>query len=69
MEPPSSISTNRENIAGPHADDPLSCSLTPDSYLIVTRSADEPSEGGYVVCAYNARTGLSFIGTTGSIVS
>ena len=59
MEPPSSISTNRENIAGPHADDPLSCSLT----------ADEPSEGGYVVCAYNARTGLSFIGTTGSIVS
>ena len=70
MEPPSPIGSNREIVAGPHSDDPLSRSLSQDAYLIVTRTPDEDRpEGGYVVCVYNARTGLYYLGTTGTMVS
>ena len=67
MEPPSPIGTNRENVAGPHSDDPLSRSFSPDAYLILTRtSGDEDQEGGYVVCVSSAATGTVWIGTTGT---
>ena len=69
MEPPSSINTNRDAVAGPLSDDPLSCRLTEDSYLIVSRPEDEDLSGGYVVCAYSAGTGLSYLGTTGEYLS
>ena len=69
MEPPSSINTNRDAVAGPLSDDPLSCKLTEDSYLIVSRPEDDDLAGGLLVCAYSARTGLVYLGTTGTELS
>ena len=67
MEPPSPIGNNRETMAGPHSDDPLSRSFSPDAYLILTRTSDdEAPEGGYVVCVTSARSGLAYLGTTGT---
>lgn len=51
------------------ADDPLSDNFTGNTYLIVTSSLDENGVEGYVVCGYSPLTGLSYIGTGGTVES
>ena len=46
------------------SDDPLSRNI----YMIMGNVSDE-SQNIYSVCAWSARTGLSYIGTSGSILS
>ena len=47
------------------SDDPLSNSV----YMVMGSASDESQEGGFVVCAWSARTGLSYIGTPDSMIS
>ena len=63
MEPPSPILTDQK-VADQKSDDPLSQTI----YMIMGNSSDEQSES-YAVCAWSARTGLSYIGTPGNMVS
>lgn len=69
MEPPSSIANSDKGSAGccQQTDDPLS--RLADSYLIITNLADDYSGNECLVCAWSARTGLSYLGRTGSIES
>ncbi|MDD6253174.1 MAG: hypothetical protein ACI3ZO_10345 [Candidatus Cryptobacteroides sp.] len=69
MEPPSSVNNDQTMPAGKPADDPLSDCINSDTYLIVTRCPEEDQDGEYVVCGYSPRTGLSYIGRSGSIES
>ena len=70
MEPPRSIKADPGNLTGQISDDPLSRTLSHDSFLIVTRPVDEDGlDETFVVCAYSAQTGLSYLGRTSSIVS
>ena len=47
------------------SDDPLSSNV----YMVMGSASDESQEGGYFVCAWSARTGLSYIGTPSSTIS
>lgn len=69
MEPPSSVNKDSGMSAVTPADDPLSDNFTGNTYLIVTSSLDENGVEGYVVCGYSPLTGLSYIGTGGSVES
>ena len=64
MEPPSPILKDQKISADQASDDPLSQNI----YMIVGESSGEGQEG-FSVCAWSARTGLSYIGTPDSIVS
>ena len=62
VEPPSHISQDFSSAAESLSEDPLS------GYIFMV--VDTPSEEeGYLVCAYSARTGLSYIGRAGGPVS
>ena len=63
MEPPSPI-LDLKISADQTSDDPLSRNV----YMIMGDASGEDREGVYV-CAWSARTGLSYIGTSGEIVS
>lgn len=65
VEPPSHMMTCHAGTADTLSDDPLSESIL----IILSEAACGSSAGKYSVCAYNARTGLSYIGTSGSIDS
>lgn len=66
MELPSSINTDQGKTAGPLSDDPLSCSISKDSLIVVTHLLNEYSEDEYFVCVYSAHTGLTYIGKAAS---
>ena len=55
--------------AGKPADDPLSNFICSDTYLIVTCHPDNCQDGGYVVCGYSPRTGVTYMGRGGDINS
>ena len=64
MEPPSPILTEQKTTADQTSDDPLSRNI----YMIMGDASGEDREGVYV-CAWSARTGLSYIGSMGRTVS
>ena len=64
MEPPSPI-TKDQNISTDHvSDDPLSRNI----YMIMGETSDTGQEG-FFVCAWSARTGLSYVGKPSIMVS
>lgn len=65
MEPPSSISSDKRMKPEGGSDDYRLHPYLSDSLLIITRPSEENAEGLYVVCAYSAKSGLSYIGTMG----
>ena len=65
VEPPSPILKDHKLSADQMSDDPLSNSV----YMVMGSASDESQEGGFVVCAWSARTGLSYIGTPDSMIS
>ena len=65
MEPPSPIAIEQKVSADQMSDDPLSNNV----YMVMGSTSDEGQEGGYFVCAWSARTGLSYIGTPSSTIS
>ena len=69
MEPPSSVNSDKTMSAGKPADDPLSEFNCSDTYLIVTCHPDNCQDGGYVVCGYSPRTGVTYMGRGGDIDS
>ena len=64
MEPPSPIVKDQNIKADQKSDDPLSNNL----YMIMGGTSDESQEV-FSVCAWSARTGLSYIGTPSSTLS
>ena len=64
MEPPSPIGKNQNFMADQTSDDPLSDNI----YMIMGDTSGESQEG-FAVCAWSARTGLSYIGTPNSTIS
>ena len=64
MEPPSPIVNNQQIAADQTSDDPLSNSV----FMVIGSTSDESQEI-FSVCAWSARTGLSYIGTPGSTLS
>ena len=64
VEPPSPILDNLKISADQTSDDPLSQNI----YMIVGETSGEGQEG-FSVCAWSARTGLSYIGTPNTLVS
>ena len=64
MEPPSPISIERQIPADQMSDDPLSNSI----FMVMGDSSDENRER-FFVCAWSARTGLSYIGSPASMIS
>ena len=64
MEPPSPIGSNLNIMADQKSDDPLSSNI----YMIMGDTSGESQEG-FCVCAWSARTGLSYIGTPDSTIS
>ena len=68
MEPPSSVNSDQNLTTGAPVDDPLSKIFTDESYLVVTGLPDEMEGCGYVVCGYSPLTGLSYLGTSSSIL-
>ena len=64
MEPPSPIVKEQKISADQMSDDPLSDNI----YMVMGNSSDESPEG-FFVCAWSARTGLSYIGAPGKVVS
>ncbi|MBO5808811.1 MAG: hypothetical protein J6R15_05630 [Bacteroidales bacterium] len=64
MEPPSPIGNNLNIMADQASDDPLSTNI----YMIMGDTSGESQEG-FAVCAWSARTGLSYIGTPNSMIS
>ena len=64
VEPPSPIVKDKQFATDQKSDDPLSQNV----YMIMGDSSDESREG-FSVCAWSARTGLSYIGTSSSVVS
>ena len=71
MEPPSPTNADQAHKADRISDDPLLQDIFSDTFLVVTRPAgeDDPGEGNWTVCAYSARTGLSYLGKSSSISS
>ena len=47
MEPPSSVNNDQNMIAGPSADDPLSCIFTKKSYALIVCVPDEYQGCGF----------------------
>ena len=64
VEPPSPILNTLNFSADQTSDDPLSQNI----YMIVGETSGEGQEG-FSVCAWSARTGLSYIGTPNTLVS
>ena len=64
MEPPSPIVKEQKISADQMSDDPLSNNI----YMIMGGTSDE-SQKVFSVCAWSARTGLSYIGTPSSTLS
>ena len=64
MEPPSPISIERQIPADQMSDDPLSHRI----YMVMGDSSDEDRER-FFVCAWSARTGLSYVGTPVATIS
>ena len=64
MEPPSPIVKDQNIMADQTSDDPLSNNI----YMIMGGTSDESQEV-FSVCAWSARTGLSYIGTPSSTLS
>ena len=64
MEPPSPIVKDRNIVTDPTSDDPLSNNI----YMIMGDTSGDSQEG-FVVCAWSARTGLSYIGKPESMRS
>ena len=64
VEPPSPIVTDHKIVADQTSDDPLSNNI----YMIMGDTSGESQEG-FAVCAWSARTGLSYIGTPNSTIS
>ena len=64
VEPPSPILKDQKFSADQTSDDPLSR----DIYMIMGETSDSGQEVVFV-CAWSARTGLSYVGTPGSTVS
>ena len=64
VEPPSPILKDQKFSADQTSDDPLSRNI----YMIMGETSDSGQEGVFV-CAWSARTGLSYVGTPGSTVS
>ena len=65
VEPPSPILKDQKISADQMSDDPLSNSV----YMVMGSTSDEGQEGGFSVCAWSARTGLSYIGTPNPTIS
>ena len=64
VEPPSPILKDQNFSADQTSDDPLSRNI----YMIMGETSDSGQEAVFV-CAWSARTGLSYVGTPGSMVS
>ena len=64
VEPPSPILKDQKISADQTSDDPLSRNI----YMIMGDTSDESQEV-VSVCAWSARTGLSYVGTTSRTVS
>ena len=64
VEPPSPILKDQKISADQTSDDPLSRNI----YMIMGDTSDESQEVVFV-CAWSARTGLSYVGTTSRTVS
>ena len=64
VEPPSPILKDQKISADQTSDDPLSR----DIYMIMGDTSGESQEG-FAVCAWSARTGLSYIGTPSPVIS
>ena len=64
VEPPSPILKDQKISADQTSDDPLSRNI----YMIMGDTSDAGQEA-FFVCAWSARTGLSYVGTPGSMVS
>lgn len=64
MEPPSPIIKDQKIAADQTSDDPLSSNV----YMIMGDTSGESQEG-FAVCAWSARTGLSYIGTPSPVIS
>ena len=64
VEPPSPILKNQKLSADQTSDDPLSR----DIYMIMGETSDAGQEG-FFVCAWSARTGLSYIGKPSDTIS
>jgi len=64
VEPPSPIVKDQKIATDQTSEDPLSSNV----YMIMGDTSGESQEG-FVVCAWSARTGLSYIGTPDSTVS
>ena len=64
VEPPSPILKDQKISADQTSDDPLSRNI----YMIMGETSDEGQEAVFV-CAWSARTGLSYVGTPGTMVS
>lgn len=76
MEPPSPVNSDQSIQGGSISDDPLSCTfqrdsiITSESLIIVSSIPVEDQSGSVnIVCAYSARTGLSYLGTVSPIQS
>ena len=65
VEPPSPILKEQKVSADQMSDDPLSNNI----YMVMGNPSDEDHEGCCYVCTWSVRTGLSYIGATGSIRS
>ena len=64
VEPPSPIVKEQRASADRVSDDPLS-----NSVFMVMGSTSDDSQERFFVCAWSARTGLSYIGVPGTTVS
>ena len=64
MEPPSPILKEQRASADHPSEDPLS-----DSIFMVMGSTSDSSQEAFVVCAWSAQTGLSYVGTPGTMAS
>ena len=64
VEPPNPILNEQRVSADQKSEDPLSNSV----FMVMGSTSDEGQEACYV-CAWSARTGLSYIGTPGTTVS
>ena len=64
VEPPSPILKEQNISADQTSDDPLSHNI----YMIMGETSDFGQEAVFV-CAWSARTGLSYVGTPGNTVS
>ena len=64
VEPPSPILKEQRVSADQKSEDPLSNSV----FMVMGSTSDEGQEACYV-CAWSARTGLSYIGTPSSTLS